>query len=300
LQQLSREETATFEGESFVSSRLSLPSVTRPVNILILGMSVLPPDVKNSSPGTQSLGYLPQVHSVDGLSDTMLLVRFNPKTNGMTLLSIPRDTRVVMEKYGVQKINAANVHGGPVLAASEVSKLLGNVEISRYARINVLAVGKLVDALGGLTIDVPKDMKYTDESQHLYINLKKGEQLLNGDQVMQFLRFRHDASGDIGRVQRQQLVIRAVIQQAINPLKIAAIPQVVEAIKSDVDSNLNVEELMALLLFATRVDRSQVQSVVLPGNTNGNGRRSVSYWLPDRDRINQMMATYFYQGTQKL
>ena len=291
--QLSAEEATVFKNDSFVTNRFVIPSLSRPVNILVLGMSVLPQDVQNPSQEKQSLGYFPQVSSVEGLSDTILLLRFNPQTKQMTMLSIPRDTRVVMGRYGVQKINAANVHGGPALAASEVSQVLQGVEIDRYARINVLGVGKVVDALGGLTINVPKDMKYTDESQHLYINLKKGEQHLNGDQVMGFLRFRNDPAGDIGRVERQQIVIRALMKEALNPLKIAALPQLLTAIQSDVDTNLSVEELTALGGFATQVDRSQVEGLTLPGAPNGNGRRYTSYWLPDRRGIRQMVATYF-------
>ncbi len=291
-QQLSPPEAAVFNQNSFAISTLLIPSLTRPVNILVLGMSVLPPDV-NTGSETRNLGYLPQVHSVDGLSDTMLLVRFNPETKKLTLLSIPRDTRVFIENHGIQKINAANKIGGLALAATEVSELLKGVQIDRYARINVLAVGKLVDALGGLTINVPKDLKYTDESQHLYINLKKGEQHLNGDKVMQFLRFRHDANGDIGRVERQQTVIHALIKQALNPLRLAALPHALSAMKSDIDTNMSVEELSGLALFAAQIDRSNVKGLVLPGAPNGNGRRSISYWLPNRRQISEMVEQYF-------
>lgn len=84
------------------------------------------------------------------------------------------------------------------MAARSASDLLGGVGIDRYVRINVLGVEKLIDALGGVKVYVPQDMKYQDDSQHLYINLKKGEQHLNGAQAVQFLRFRYDAYGDIG------------------------------------------------------------------------------------------------------
>ena len=291
--ELSPRAAAVFNDESFVNSTLLIPSLTRPVNILVLGMSVLPPDVNQSDSQTREKGYLAQQHSVDSLSDTMLLVRFNPETKGITIVSIPRDTRVTIANR-TQKINAANKIGGRALAAEEVTELLDNqVKIDRFARINVLAVGKIVDALGGLTINVPKDLKYTDESQHLYINLKKGEQRLNGEQVMQFLRFRSDANADIGRVERQQTVIRALIQQSINPLKIAAIPHALSAVKPDIDTNLTVEELTGLVMFAAQVDRSNVEGIVLPGAPNGTGRRSVSYWLPDSDRIQEMVEKYF-------
>lgn len=291
--QLSQEEAAVFDRDSFSSNSLFLPSVSRPVNILVLGMSVLPSDVKSPPPETRNLRYKAQVHSVDGLSDTMLLLRFDPNADKLTILSIPRDTRIVTEQYGVQKINAANRYGGPALATKEVRELLLGVPIDRYVRVNVLAVGKIVDALGGLTINVPKDLKYTDESQHLYINLKKGEQHLNGDKVMQLLRFRNDRDADIGRIQRQQLVLRALMKQALNPAVIGKIPQLFEAIKLDVDTNLSIEEFMALASLSPHIDKDQLQTLTVPGNPNGNGSRSISYWLPDSDGIEAMMAKYF-------
>ncbi|GAC1492687.1 MAG: hypothetical protein NVS2B14_05530 [Chamaesiphon sp.] len=294
--QLSLEESAIFEGDSFASSNLVIPSLTRPVHILVLGMSVLPSDVNNPQIETKNLSYQPQIHSVDGLSDTMLLLRFDPKPHKMTILSIPRDTRIVMEKYGVQKINAANVYGGSALAAKEVSKLLTGVKIDRYVRVNVLALGKIVDALGGITVSIPKNMKYTDETQHLYIDLKKGEQHLNGEQTLQLLRFRHDALGDIGRIQRQQLVLHALMQQALKPTLVTRIPQLFQAIKSDVDTNLSIEELTAMGIFAAHIDRANVQALTVPGDFNGNGRHAISYWLPDHRRIKTMMANEFNVG----
>ncbi len=294
--QLSPLQAAIFDNDSFASNTLLLPSITRPVNILVLGMSVLPSDVKNPPSETRHLRYEPEIHSVEGLSDTMLLVRFDPPTHKMTILSIPRDTRVVTENHGVQKINAANVYGGSALAAKEVRKLLDGVQIDRYIRLNVLAVGKIVDTLDGITVYIPKDLKYTDETQHLYINLKQGEQHLNGEQTLQLLRFRHDASGDIGRIERQQLVLRALMQQALKPSLVTKIPELIQTLQPDVDTNLSIEELMAMGTFAARLDRSNVQVLTLPGTTNGNGRRSISYWLPDYRTIKLMMAKYFNLG----
>lgn len=296
-QKLTPEEEAVFNnGDSFSNSHMRLPAVTRPVNILVLGMSVLPNDVRDAPTATKNLGFKPQVDSVEGLSDTMMLMRFNPETKKVVVLSIPRDTRIVMEKHGVQKINAANALGGPALAATEVSRLLDNAEIDRYVRINVLGVGKLIDALGGLNIYVPKDMKYTDESQHLFVNLKKGWQHLNGDQAMQLLRFRNDSSGDMGRIQRQQLVIRALMEQALNPTTIAHIPKLLSLLQSHIDTNLSIEELMALVGFASKIDKANVQGLIVPGDFNGNGRHEVSYWLPNSRHIKQLMAKYFDQG----
>jgi polyisoprenyl-teichoic acid--peptidoglycan teichoic acid transferase len=292
---LTPEEAAVFQQGDRIStdSTLRLPELARPVNILVLGVKVLSSDVNNPPPETEKLGYLPLVNSFEGLTDTMLLLRFNPETQQLTVLSLPRDTRTYIEGYGKTKLNEANVHGGPALAATTVSELLNGVSIDRYVRINVQGVEKLLDALGGVTVYVPHDMRYQDDSQHLYINLKQGEQHLNGNQALQFLRFRHDRYGDIGRIQRQQMMMRALMEQALNPTTLARLPQILSVIQENLDTNLSVEELVALTGFAAQTDRSEVQMLMLPGTFSEPGEYSVSYWLPSDRRISDMVARYF-------
>jgi LCP family protein required for cell wall assembly len=294
---LTRDEAAIFsKSGSLTRSNLRLPELTRPVNVLVMGMSVLTTDVRNPPPDVQNLSYQAQVNSFDGLSDVMLLVRFDPKTEKMTVLSIPRDTRVEMDGVGVIKINASNINGGPAASAKLVSQLLDGVQIDRYLRVNVEGVQKLLDALGGVTVDVPKDMKYKDDSQHLYINLKKGRQHLNGDQTLQLLRFRHDGLGDIGRIERQHMVMGALMEQALNPTTVTRFPQILSVVQSNLDSNLSVEELLALVGFSVKIDRSNVQMLTVPGQANSVGRNHISYWLPDYSRIQEMMSQYFDQS----
>ncbi|MBD2676152.1 MULTISPECIES: LCP family protein [Nostoc] len=291
--QLSPKDEAVFDSDRISGGVLRFSELTRPVNLLVMGMSVLPPDIQNPPHETKNLKYLPQVNSFDGLSDVMLLVKFDPETKKIVMLSIPRDTRTEIEGYGVKKINAANVDGGPALTAKTVSNLLGGVGIDRYVRINVLGVGKLIDALGGVTVYVPKDMKYQDDSQHLYINLKAGKQHLNGDQVLQLLRFRHDELGDIGRIQRQQMVMRALMDQTLNPATVAQLPKVLDVVKEHIDTNLTVEELVALLGFGVRTNRSNMQMLMLPGRFSEKNEFEASYWLPSKNGIAKLMAQHF-------
>lgn len=296
-QKLSLEEQSVFDGDSFSKGNMKLPEVTRPVNILVMGIKVITSDLNNPPSTTKNLGYHALVNSFDGLADTMLLLRFDPEKKKISVLSIPRDTQVTIDGHGVQKINAANDIGGPAVAATEVSNLLEGVAIDRYIRINVQGVEKLIDALGGVTVYVPNDMKYQDDSQHLYINLKQGKQHLNGDRALQLLRFRHDRNGDIGRIQRQQMVMRALMEQTLNPKILTRIPKILAIIQSHLDTNLSVEELAALVGFGIKTDRQQVQMLMLPGEVNGNGHHRISYWLPSRTRIKTMMARYFNQGS---
>jgi LCP family protein required for cell wall assembly len=291
--QLSPQDEAVFDGDRISGGGLRFSELTRPVNLLVMGMSVLPPDVQNPPEETKNLRYLPQVNSFDGLADVMLLVKFDPETKKIVMLSVPRDTRTEIEGYGMKKINAANVEGGPALTARTVSNLLGGAGIDRYVRINVLGVAKLLDALGGVTVYVPKDMKYQDDSQHLYINLKAGKQHLNGEQTMQLLRFRHDELGDIGRIQRQQMVMRALMDQTLNPATVAQLPKVLEVVKDHIDTNLTVEELVALMGFGVRTNRSNMQMLMLPGRFSEKSEFDASYWLPNKNGIAKLMAQHF-------
>lgn len=290
---LSPDEAAVFDRDRISGSGLQFSELTRPVNILIMGMSVLPPDVRNPPAETKNLKYLPQVNSFDGLADVMLLIKFDPEKKKLVMLSIPRDTRIEIEGHGLKKINSANVFGGPALSAKTVNNLLNGVGIDRYMRINVLGVGKLIDALGGVTVYVPKDMKYQDDSQHLYINLKKGKQHLNGDQALQLLRFRHDENGDIGRIQRQQMVVRALIDQSLNPATLTQLPNVLNVVKEHIDTNLTVEELLTLAGFGVRTNRSNMQMLMLPGRFSQKREFNTSYWLPEKERINSMLSQHF-------
>ncbi|MBE9128868.1 MULTISPECIES: LCP family protein [unclassified Coleofasciculus] len=293
--QLSPEEAAIFgKGGSIARSSMRLPELTRPVNILILGTKVLTSDL-NQQPD-EDPGYHALVNSFDGLSDTMLLVRFDPEARKLAVLSVPRDTKTYVEGVGLTKINAANYHGGPALTAKATSELLEGVGIDRYIRVNVQGIEKLVDALGGVTVYVPKDMKYKDDSQHLYIDLKEGRQHLNGNQAMQFLRFRYDKYGDVGRVQRQQMLMRALMEQALNPTTLARMPKILSVIQSHLDTNLSVEELVALVGFGAQTKRSDVQMLMVPGRFSSDGHNEVSYWLPNHRQIEQMMAQHFDQG----
>ncbi|MFZ9736960.1 MAG: LCP family protein [Prochlorotrichaceae cyanobacterium] len=291
---LTAEESAVFSQESLVESglRLRLPRLTRPVNVLLMGTSVLSSDVDSPPAEAQGLGYHAQVNALNGLTDVMLLLRFDPLQENLKVLSIPRDTRTFVPNRGMTKINAANVQGGPPLTAQVVSELLGDVGIDRYAILNVQGVEKLIDALGGVDLYVPKDMYYQDDSQHLYINLKAGQQRLNGNQALQFLRFRHDSYGDIGRIQRQQLLLRALQEQALNPRTIAKLPEITNVIRSYVDTNLSMDELLALLGFASKTGRDNVDMLMLPGDFS-TAEYDASYWLPDYPGIDQLIQAHF-------
>jgi LCP family protein required for cell wall assembly len=289
---------AAFFNKSDIASQnsLKLPGLTRPVNILLLGTKVLTTDVSQVPAQLKDAKYQALINSFEGLTDTMLLIRFNPENKKVSVLSIPRDTRTAIPGHGITKINEANSLGGPPLAARAASELLGGVGVDRYISINVQGIEALVNALGGVTVYVPKDMKYSDDSQHLYINLKAGLQHLDGAKTLQLLRFRYDAYGDIGRIQRQQMVMRSIMEQALNPATITRLPDILSVIKSHIDTNLSVEEIVALVGYAAQTNRSNTQMLMVPGEFSRPGEFNASYWLPSQKRIQDIMARNFDFG----
>jgi polyisoprenyl-teichoic acid--peptidoglycan teichoic acid transferase len=283
------------------SATLGFPTLTRPVNVLVMGTVVLTSDL----PGAASLPipkYLAEVDSsLEGQSDAMILVQLNPTTQKVTALSIPRDSRVEIPGYGVQKINAANYVGGAALSAKTVSNLAGNIQIDRYMRVNVQGFGQLIDALGGVEIYVPKRMKYQDDTQHLYINLNQGQQLLNGNKAIQYMRYRHDELGDIGRVQRQQAFFRAIISQKLNHEIVTKIPDILSVVKKNLDTNMTVQELLAVGAFASKVDRQNTKMLLVPGRFSTSKEYPLSYWIVDDRRLSYLMKEHFnviYTGSE--
>jgi len=164
-------------------------------------------------------------------------------------------------------------------------------------RINPLGVVDLVNSLGGVRVYIKEPIRYRDDSQHLYIDLPQGWQTLSGLQTQQYLRFRHDALGDIGRVQRQQEVIRAMSEKALKPETLARLPEIFEAIKRNVDTNLSVSDLISLARFALTLDRNRdLQMVMLPGRFSYPGEYAVSYWMPNQDKLPTLAAQYLGSG----
>jgi len=186
--------------------------LTHRVNILVIGTDV-------------TFGNRRQILPI-ARADSLLLASFDPATDKINALSIPRDTRAAIPGVGVTKINAAYAFGGPGLTIRTVEDLLG-VKVDFYIKLGPKSFAKLVDAIGGVEIDVEKDMKYTDNWASLRINLKKGRQVLNGTQAEGYIRFRHDALGDIGRVERQQKILMALFHKLKNPTMVMRTPQLI-------------------------------------------------------------------------
>ncbi|MBD2149877.1 LCP family protein [Pseudanabaena sp. FACHB-1277] len=281
-------------GNDMTSAIAGVPTLTRPVNILVLGTIVLSTDLPNAPTKARGEHFAEIEDNLNGLSDAMLLIRFDPATKKVAVLSIPRDSRVNIQGIGNTKINFANYAGGASLSARTVSQVLGDIPIDRYIRFNVNGFGKIIDALEGVDVYVPKRMKYQDDSQRLYINLNAGQQKLNGKKAIQYMRFRHDDLGDIGRVQRQQAFFRAFVEQKIKPETIGKLPEVLNIVKDNIDTNLSVEELLAIAGYTAKIDRKNIQMHMAPGRFSNPGEfDNLSYWILDNQRLAKIMNQNF-------
>ncbi|MDX2272606.1 MAG: LCP family protein [Cyanobacteriota bacterium] len=282
-QQIMPQILSPADKSAFRDDQLRAASLDYSLNILVLGVD----GIDSEEDQQTSHSNLPV------RSDTLLFVRFNPDSNKIALLSIPRDTRVPIPGYGTQKINAAHALGGPALTARVVSQMLGDIPIDRYVRLNSQGIAALIDAVGGVEVYVSERMKYTDVTQKLYIDLEPGLQRLNGEQAHQFVRFRQDALGDIGRVQRQQQLMRALSLELLKPTTWAKAPVILQAVRDNLDTNLTWEELLSLAKFMLTSGQDSLDMVLLPGRFSQPYEYSTSYWLPDPEGVYQIAVNYF-------
>lgn len=247
--------------------------LTHRVNVLLIGVDVTLNNKRQVVPISRS--------------DTLMLIGFDPERNRISALSIPRDTRAAIPGVGVMKINAAYAFGGPSLTVKAVEQFLG-VPIHSYVKLGPESFARIIDAVGGIDMDVEKDMKYKDWWGGINIDLKKGRQHLNGEQAMGYARFRHDVSGDIGRVGRQQKVLLALFAKLKSPSSVLSAPQIVRAFEEHTQTNLTLRELMTLGVFTARLSGSDLHLATLPGQI------SPSYWEPDLAKTRRMVAEMFF------
>ena len=256
--------------------------LTRPVNILIMGIDRVPGAAVNSK------------ESFAGRSDTLLVLRLDPTADVVSLVSIPRDTRVLVTGSGWKKINYVNPVGGAQLTSQVVSSTLNDLPIDRYLRISSGALQELVDLLGGVEVFVPYPMSYTDYTQDLKIELVQGWQWLNGEQADHFAKFRSNQLGDIGRVQRQQVLIKAIKQRLTSPLMLPRLPQALRVMEKYVDTDISSEEMLALVTFGLQVEPEAFKLVMLPGRYSYPREYATSYWVIDGVGRDRVLREYFH------
>jgi LCP family protein required for cell wall assembly len=188
-----------------------------------------------------------QRHTKDARTDTIMVMRVEPRAQQLSMLSIPRDLLVPIAGTGgaYDKINSAYSVGGIKATKQTIENLL-KLKMDHYIVVKSDVVADMVDALGGVPIKVEKQMDYDDNWAGLHIHLKPGEQILNGAQTVGYLRFRNDEEGDLGRIRRQQQFLTALIRELKNPKHIAKYKNLADTVARKMSTDLKPEQMAAL------------------------------------------------------
>ncbi|MEA4925837.1 MAG: LCP family protein [Syntrophomonadaceae bacterium] len=212
-------------------------------------------------------------------SDTIILASIDSKTKKVVMVSIPRDTHIRDAKGNSGKINAVNEADGPDAACKEVSNLMG-IQIKHYVITNFAGFEKIVDTLGGVHIDVESDMYHADPvNPELEINIHKGYQYLNGSQALSYVRYRGGLTADIGRTQRQQKFIKALLAEILQTKTIAKLPELIPAIQNNIRTNVPISDLIYLAQIAGNFnDPDKIIVQTLPGYPYTDPSSGASYW----------------------
>ena len=250
---------------------------TKDITFLVLGVDAK--DLDNSQ-GTRS--------------DTMMLCRVDRSTGDISILSIPRDTKMQLPgRVNEEKINHAHAHGGPEYSVMAVGELLG-IDLEYYVKVDYNIVREYVDILDGVEVDVPMDMQYKDLAADppLYIDLRQGYQTLDGDQALQFLRFRKGyIDQDLGRIRAQQQFMKAAIEKTLRPANVINIPKMMKSYYNNVDTNIPLDLITRFAMNAGRFDSERLEMTTLPGQDRYIG--NVSYFIADEEESRRLVERMF-------
>ena len=252
------------------------------------------------------------VFGVDGgetRTDVIFVVHFDSKTKTVNLVSVPRDTYVTMTdemKQGMDKagrwypqackINEVHAYAGKDLnceySVLMLEDLLG-IDIDHYVRVNLDGFRYLVDAIGGVDVDVPMDMNYEDPYQDLYIHLKAGPQHLDGKQAEQLVRFRSYPQGDVARVQVQQLFLKAFAEKITSSETIKkSLGDILKTGFQYMKTDLNLMDAIKYIQYISDVDVNNIKMETIPGQGQYIG--NVSYYVHDEAATEELVQRMFY------
>lgn len=258
------------------------PKIKNEVLFLLMGVDAA--DVKKSK-GTRT--------------DTMMLTRVNFDTGKISMLSIPRDTRVLV-KGKEDKINHAHAYGGPSLTMDTVRDFL-HLDVDYYVKVDYKVVMGIVEAIGGVEIDVPFHMKYLDNTAGfplLDIDIKKGTQVLMGKDAHDFLRFRKGSpgypdypNGDLGRIQSQQYFMKELIKQTLKPKNLLKLPQLAETYFENVETNIPWSVMLKGVASAKKIDVDEMITATIPGDGKRIG--GLDYLVYYREETKQIVLDMF-------
>ena len=213
-----------------------------------------------------------------GNTDTIFILSIE---NGDTsIIQVPRDSYIDSRSFGPMKANALHARGGPDAVKTELTRLMGR-PINRHILVNLEGIRTISGLLGGLEVDVPKRLYYRDKSQGLLIDLQPGRQVLKGRELEGLLRWRHDGQGDLGRLDRQQLVLKSLFNKLIQPQHLIRLPALITAAGRNLETDLGPMEIGKLI---TSMSTTQLETSQLPSRPfYSNGISYLDTQWPDTD-----------------
>lgn len=222
-------------------------------------------------------------------SDTMIVASYNKENQKISLLSIPRDTRVEIPGYGYDKINSAAARKeGTALAMKTVGNMLG-IPIHHYVKVTFKGAERIVDMLGGVTVNVTMDMNYEDPAQNLSIHIKKGTQVLSGSDAVKFARFRSGyPDQDLGRIKAQQELIKSFIDKLTSPKVIPKALSIANAMSECVKTNLESADIAHYAMKIKDIKMENIKFYTLPGDVGYKNK--ISYFIFDEAKLKEMMV----------
>lgn len=215
-------------------------------------------------------------------SDTIILLTIDPELKKAAAVSIPRDTRVTLGSGEVCKINAAYALGGPRASVQAVKQLMG-IPVDYYMELNFQAFTKVVDTLGGVTINVPERMYKPSED----IDLRPGLQRLDGHGALGFVRWRDYLLGDIDRTAKQQEFLVALAHEVLQPATIPKLPALIKDVLPYLDTDMGLGQMLKMAAWAPGFSAASVVSQTLPGyfydQLDANDQLLQSFWVADKN-----------------
>lgn len=207
-------------------------------------------------------------------SDVIFVTSFDTKTKQISILSVPRDTRVNLDNYGYVKINEVHAYEGTSGSIKLIEKLL-NIKLDNYVEVNLAGFRNVVDAIGGVEMEVPQAMYYSDPVQDLYINLKAGLQTLDGKKAEQLVRFRSYPQADLKRIEVQQLFMKAFIQKVLNTENlIRTAPKLAYNALKYVRTDVGIDDVLDYVNYINDIKVENVEMFTLPGEAQTINKKS--------------------------
>ena len=242
----------------------------QPVNILLIG--------SDSPPG--------QV----GRSDTLLLVRLDPGTKRISMLSVPRDLRVEIPGYGLNKINAAYSYGGAALAVKTVKEVTG-LPINHYMQTYFGGFWHIVNDLGGVYMMIDHFYYNPVGSGYKSIDIQPGYQLLDGKYALNFVRYRHDIYADFGRMVRQQMFLKELQRQSMRWHNVLKLPRLIKAIVDLTSSDISdMKQFLSMVSLVLELNTAHIYNTHITGSTPTIG--GVSYVVATPEEIQQAVQEF--------